>query len=129
MNNAPRFATMLSILRSSLNKFGKCAAVRPYTELITIFNALANLLRTSLEAFANLAKAPPNNVLSASTSRCLIAIRASTRSLNLAVYFLPKRLSAMMVCGCMDATSKVLTFVYIPGSAITQPPSPTSIPL
>ena len=44
MNNAPRLATMLSLLRGSLNGFANDAKVNPYTEFIAVFNALAKSL-------------------------------------------------------------------------------------
>ena len=118
---------MLSILRGSLNALVNLAAVKPYTELITIFSAKAKSL-AELLSVRYLANFPPSIFLANSKSPCLIASLASKSSLNLFVY-LPNKFSATMLLGCMDAISNKNTFEYIPGSEYTYPPSPITSPL
>jgi len=64
INKAPRFATILSTLRGSLNAFWKCAEVRPYTELIAVFNAPATPFAPS--SFKYGANFPSNNFFAVS---------------------------------------------------------------
>ena len=127
MKSAPRLATMLSLLRLSWNGFSKLAEVKPYTELMAVLRALAKALAISGSS-RYFASFPPSIVFALSNSLCFMARRASLISLNLAVYSGPKRSSAMILDGCILATSSRATLKYMPGSEYTYPPSPITSP-
>ena len=120
INNAPRLATILSLFLTSLNGLSKFADVKPYTELIAVFKALANCLdvNSPLITFCTYGVNFPSNILlTASQSSCLILTRPSTISLNRSVYSGPNKHSAITLCGCIEAISNRATFLCIPGSA------------
>ena len=98
INKAPRLATILSTLRTSLNGLSNPADVKPYTEFIAVFKPFAKspeLISPSFTLCMKGVSLPSSILLTSSQASCLILTRPSTISLKALVYLIPNNTSAI----------------------------------